>query len=204
MDVIIVGRGGGSLEDLWAFNEEVVARAIYASKVPVVSAVGHETDFTISDLVADLRAPTPSAAAELVLPDREGEERNLINLLIRARTGLKAPLESMRRRLATVERMLSPKIMLRGIEQYGMRLDELSSDLEHNIRRKLDSDVNRLKALQASLDGLDPTRVLGRGYSILRSSSGEVLSSVSKVNEGDEVSIVMRDGVLEAEVTRKG
>ena len=136
--------------------------------------------------------------------DREDEERNLINLLIRARTGLKAPLESMRRRLETMERAFSPKIMLREIEQHGMRLDELSSDLKHNIRRKLDSDANRLKAIQASLDELDPTRVLGRGYSILRSSSGDVLSSVSKVNEGDEVSIVMRDGVLEAEVTRKG
>lgn len=204
VDVMIVGRGGGSLEDLWAFNEEAVARAIFASKAPVVSAVGHETDLTISDLVADLRAPTPSAAAELVLPDREDEERNLMTLLVRAQMGLKAPLESMRRRLATIERAFSPRIVLSEIEQHGMRLDELSGDLEHHIRRRLDSDAGRLKALQASLDGLDPMRVLGRGYSILQSIDGSVLSSVGNVNEGDVVRIVMRDGVLEAEVTRKG
>jgi len=204
VDLIIVGRGGGSLEDLWAFNEEAVARAIYASKAPVVSAVGHETDLTISDLVADLRAPTPSAAAELVLPARDDEERNLRNLLLRAQMGLKAPLESMRRRLATMESAFAPKIMLREIEQHGMRLDELNGDLEHHVRRKLDSDASRLKAMRASLDGLDPMRVLGRGYSILQSIDGKVLGSVADVNEGEEVRIVMRDGVLEAEVTRKG
>ena len=114
-----------------------------------------------------------------------------MNLLVRAQMGLKAPLESMRRRLATIERTFSPRIVLSEIEQHGMRLDELSGDLEHHIRRKLDSDAGRLKALQASLDGLDPMRVLGRGYSILQSIDGSVLSSVGNVNEGDVVRIVI-------------
>jgi len=203
VDVIIVGRGGGSLEDLWAFNEEMVARAIYASKVPVVSAVGHEVDFTISDLVADLRAPTPSAAAELVLPDRVEERRNLVHLLARAQKGLSATLGRMRQRLMRTDRTLSPKTFLVDIQQHEVRLDELSGLLDIFVKKKVDLDAHRLDALRASLVGLDPMRVLDRGYCVIQSVGGGILNSVTKVNQGDEVRIVMRDGALKAQVTRK-
>jgi exodeoxyribonuclease VII large subunit len=203
VDVIIVGRGGGSLEDLWAFNEEVVARAIYASAAPIVSAVGHETDFTIADYVADLRAPTPSAAAELVLPNREEELRNLDSLLSRAQMGLRAPLDKMRRRLDRVEATLSTKAMRRWIEQNEMRLDELDTELEHSVRRRLDAETSRLNTLLASLDGMNPLRVLERGYCVLQSSNGKVIGSVCNVNVGEDVHVVLKDGGLDAEVKRK-
>lgn len=203
VDVIIVGRGGGSLEDLWAFNEEAVARAIYASKAPVVSAVGHETDFTIADFVADLRAPTPSAAAELVLPNREDEARNLIGLLNRAQMGLKTPLDRMRRRLDRVEATLSAKAMRRWMEQNEMQLDELDTRIGHSVQRLLETDAHRLNTLKASLQGLNPLRVLDRGYSVLQSADGKIISSIRLVSEGDVVRIVLKDGALDAKVMRK-
>lgn len=203
VDVIIVGRGGGSLEDLWAFNEEVVARAIYASKIPVVSAVGHEVDFTISDFVADLRAPTPSAAAELVLPDRTEEGRNLLHLLTQGRNGLSTILARMRQRSTRTEKVLSPERKLREIEMHQKRSDELGDLLEIFVRRMIERDVNRLRAAEASLVGLDPMRVLERGYCVLRKIEGGVLSSVKDVDQGDELRITMRDGEIGARVTRK-
>jgi exodeoxyribonuclease VII large subunit len=203
VDVIIVGRGGGSLEDLWSFNEEAVVRAIYASRVPVVSAVGHETDFTLSDYVADLRAPTPSAAAELVLPDRTEEKRNLANLFGRAQAGLASPLMKMRHRIAMTDSLLAPKRMTGRIEQAGMRLDDLSSHLDIHMRETIDSASNRFETLLASLEGLNPNRVLERGYCFVQSADGRLINSVGKAEVGEAVRIVMKDGALKAKVTEK-
>ncbi|HOO04764.1 MAG TPA: exodeoxyribonuclease VII large subunit, partial [Methanomassiliicoccales archaeon] len=167
VDVIIVGRGGGSLEDLWAFNEEVVARAIYASKAPVVSAVGHETDFTISDYVADVRAPTPSAAAELVLPERNEEEKSLYHLLALARGNLRSVLDRMRQRMERTDRILSKGNIEHGIRDRQMELDILSDELERLMERYLLDRRNKLESLQASLEGLNPINVLQRGYCLV-------------------------------------
>jgi exodeoxyribonuclease VII large subunit len=203
VDVMIVGRGGGSLEDLWCFNEEAVVRAIYASRVPVVSAIGHETDFTLSDYVADLRAPTPSAAAELVLPDRLEEGRNLASLLARAQTGLRTPLERMRHKMAMTDRMFTPKRINGQIEQYEMRLDDLSSHLDTSVRERIDSAAGRFDTLMASLEGLNPNRVLERGYCFVQSNDGELINSIGKVDVGQTVRIVMKDGALGAQITEK-
>jgi exodeoxyribonuclease VII large subunit len=203
VDVIIVGRGGGSLEDLWSFNEESVARAIYASKVPVVSAVGHETDLTIADLVADLRAPTPSAAAELVLPDRAEEDRNLAHLLTRAQRSLFGAVERMRRRFLSLDARWSPEDVLEYVNHQSVRLDEISIRIDMQINRILDARRHRLASLQASLDGLSPVRVLERGYCVLQSGDGSILSSVNSVDEGDDVRMVLKDGALEAAITKK-
>ncbi len=203
VDVIIAGRGGGSLEDLWSFNEEAVVRAIYASRVPVVSAVGHETDFTLSDYVADLRAPTPSAAAELVLPDRAEEKRTLANLFARAQAGLRSPLVKMRHRIEMTDSVLTPKRMTGRIEQSGMRLDDLSSHLDIHMRETIDSAVNRFETLMASLEGLNPSRVLERGYCFVQSADGKLINSVANANVGAAVRIVMRDGAVKAKVMEK-
>jgi exodeoxyribonuclease VII large subunit len=203
VDVIIVGRGGGSLEDLWSFNEEAVVRAIYASRVPVVSAVGHETDFTLSDFVADLRAPTPSAAAELVLPDRTDEKRNLESLFARAQTGLRSPLVRMRHRIAMTDSLLAAKRMTGRIEQAEMRLDDLSSHLDIHMRERIDAAANRFGTLLASLEGLNPNRVLERGYCFVQSQNGKLINSVDRAEVGETVRIVMKDGALKAKVTEK-
>ncbi|MCE5296028.1 MAG: exodeoxyribonuclease VII large subunit [Euryarchaeota archaeon] len=203
VDVIIVGRGGGSLEDLWAFNMETVARAIFSSKAPIVSAVGHETDFTISDYVADLRAPTPSAAAELVLPDRIGETANLASLLSRAKMGLMAPIERMKRRLSMTERPLSLRTMMSGIEQGSARLDELNMRMGHAIDVDIRTAAELLGQFDASLRGLNPRNVLQRGYCLLRSSDGRTLASKDDADVGEEVEVVMRDGALWTVITRK-
>jgi exodeoxyribonuclease VII large subunit len=203
VDVIIVGRGGGSLEDLWAFNEEAVARAIYASRVPVVSAVGHETDYTIADYVADVRAPTPSTAAELVLPDRQEQGGYLSGLLLRARVGLTAPVEKMRRRLERTDSVLSESAICRLLDDHGERLADAETDLLDAFRRRIQAESNRLATAEAALRGLDPRGVLERGYCIARSKSGGVVNSISSVRTGEEIEVIVRDGALKAVVKRK-
>jgi exodeoxyribonuclease VII large subunit len=200
VDIIIVGRGGGSLEDLWAFNEEVVARAIYASRVPVISAVGHETDTTIADFVADLRAPTPSAAAELVLRDRLMERKHVDGLMDRARAGLRTPVERMRAQLEKADAMISERAMRNWIEENAMRLDDIETDIHRSIRGLLDTDGHRLNAMRASLVGLNPLNVLERGYAVVQGTDGKVVSSVSGARKGDLVTITLKDGSLEAQV----
>jgi exodeoxyribonuclease VII large subunit len=203
VDVIIVGRGGGSLEDLWAFNEEVVARAIYASKAPVVSAVGHETDFTISDYVADVRAPTPSAAAELVLPERNEEEKSLYHLLALARGNLRSVLDRMRQRMERTDRILSKGNIEHGIRDRQMELDILSDELERLMERYLLDRRNKLESLQASLEGLNPINVLQRGYCLVQGPDGGLITSTAMVSPGDRIRVTVKDGTIEAEVSKK-
>jgi len=177
IDVLIVGRGGGSAEELWAFNDETVARAIRSSRIPVVSAVGHETDFTIADFVADVRAATPSAAAELVAPD--------IGVYLRQ-------LETERTRLIRSVRRL--------IDQRRQRVDELRRWLIQKTQTRLRTSRERVQRLAGVLSALDPQAVLGRGYAICRGPNGAILKDSQSVQTGDAVSVKLGRGAIGCEV----
>ena len=199
-DVLLVGRGGGSIEDLWAFNEEPVARAIAASNIPIVSCVGHETDWTIADFVADLRAPTPSAAAELAVPEKAA-------LLDRVAELRDAMLQSLRDRVEVLERRLGyaaahPLLQdpRRLWERRAQRVDELAARLPDAARRLLERFGLRLGATAGRLDAISPLKVLGRGYAIAK-SGGKVLTRASQVKKGDAVSVRLSEGEIQCEVT---
>lgn len=192
-DVLIVGRGGGSLEDLWAFNEEVVARAIYESDIPVVSAVGHETDFTIADFVADMRAPTPSAAAELCVPEYEAQSADVEDLgrklLLYARRCVdfeRAKLDSIRQHGAFV----SPRFAMDAAYD---ALERLGSDMRRGVTEDIRARRNALDAFMQKLDALAPERILERGFALVRTESGAV-GSIAELREGGRALVVMRDG----------
>ena len=200
VDVMIVGRGGGSIEDLWAFNEEIVARAIYASKVPIISAVGHETDFTIADLVADKRAPTPSAAAEIALPDKTSEIRHLDSVSVQLSRSLKFAVKVMRGSFNTLDAKLSPKRAEETVNLLIMNLDSVSESADNSVLRTLSDKKRDIETLTMRLDGLSPLSVLGRGYSFIRTSDGKTLTSVSELNKGMEIEVKLKDGSASAEV----
>ncbi len=200
-DVLIVGRGGGSAEDLWAFNEEIVARAVAESEIPVISAVGHETDFTICDFAADLRAPTPSAAAELAVPDCAEIAAAAVSGRLRARAAVDARLRTEKTRLQAVR---SRRVMANPQELVSLRrikTDALSARLDHTAGKRLDGEKSRLAAVCAKLDALSPMRVLARGYSITTLADGGTLSRIDQVKAGDTVKIRMLDGEIGASVT---
>ena len=244
-DVIIVGRGGGSLEDLWTFNEEAVARAIAGSKVPVISAVGHETDFTIADFVADLRAPTPSAAAELAVPNledlldqltqREQRLERVIHLVLARRQsrvhqlGVDRATGSLQRRLdragqrvddletrgrdilrrhfiarrALLERLdgrLRRQDLRLRLAEAKRRLNAAWQRAEHLMAVRLQSAGRRLAPLSASLGQLSPLRVLDRGYAIVESGEGHVLTDPAQVAAGDSIAVRLAKGRLRAVV----
>jgi exodeoxyribonuclease VII large subunit len=184
VDVIIVGRGGGSLEDLWAFNEEAVARAIFASRVPVISAVGHETDYTISDFVADLRAPTPSAAAEMVVESEESFRDHIDSLSTGIFRSLRQKIELLRAALREHSGLLEdPR---RRFEQYALRLDELTGRLATGLNHHIRRDRALLVSLAAGLDHLNPLGILSRGYSITKTVPGdEILKDASATRAGE-------------------
>ena len=198
-DVLIIGRGGGSLEDLWPFNEERVARAIYNSKIPIISAVGHETDFTIADFVADLRAPTPSAAAELAVPDIFELKQKIQNYQNRYRIALKKKLEVMKLRLEKVMKSRAFTDPKRKIIDDSILLDNLVKRLEKTIKDLQNSKTNKYKELIAKLDTLSPLKTLIRGYS-LTEKDGQIVKSVKQINKGDLISIRFTDGKKEAEI----
>ena len=200
-DVLIVGRGGGSIEDLWAFNEEMVARAVAASAIPVISAVGHETDFTICDFVADLRAPTPSAAAELAVPDRARLWSQVQMLHSRLTTGTRGVITNAEARL----KLLKDKRCLSAPQYYteeqAMRLDYLTRRFASAAQRQIGTADRRLAAAASKLDALSPLKVLGRGYGIGYTADGGVLDSVTRVAAGDTVSFRLADGTVDCAVT---
>lgn len=189
-DVIIAGRGGGSIEDLWAFNEEIVARAIYASEIPVISAVGHETDFTIADFVADLRAPTPSAAAEIAVPSRTELVGRIAVDKSRIVNAFKKRIEAERKTLEG----LKPKNPRERIEDSLLQLDNLEIQAEKSFRIRLISARERLSAVVAKLDALSPLKVLARGYAIAMDEEGNVIKSAKKLKTGTEFDLKMTDG----------
>ena len=193
--VLIVGRGGGSLEDLWAFNEEVVARAMYASKIPIISAVGHEIDFSIADFVADLRAPTPSAAAELVVRDRTELLEDIGNLCYTMRGALEEQLSRLRERTSSVMTSYSfnrPKDLVR---EFSQRVDELERSLDISFAHGTQRVHQKYNSLQQQLQALNPSGVLKRGYAIIR-KTGRIVSSANVLNVGDNADIQFHDGTV--------
>ena len=199
VDVLIVGRGGGSLEDLWAFNEEVVARAIDACPVPVVSGVGHETDFTIADFIADVRAPTPTAAASMASPDREALRDSVAALRRRLARDLRRQLETRAQRLdGLARRLLTPA---QRIERQQRELAALARRMANATRRGLAEGTRHLAAVRNALTHLDPTRVLGRGYSIVRGPDGHVRRTSTGLIPGDALDITFAEGGAAAKVT---
>ena len=199
-DVLLVGRGGGSIEDLWAFNEEAVARAIAESKIPVVSCVGHETDWTIADFVADLRAPTPSAAAELAVPEKEAVADLIAELRDSMHQSLRDRLETLEARLKYAAAHPFLQDPRRLWEQRVQRVDELSARLPGALRLAVERLEMRLRLSAGKLDAISPLKVLGRGYAIA-SSGGKVLLRSSQVKEGDVVSVRLSEGEINCEVT---
>lgn len=201
-DVLIVARGGGSLEDLWPFNEEIVARAIYASEIPIISAVGHETDFTISDFVADLRAPTPSAAAELAVPDIaelqlkiEGYQNRYKQALIR-----KVQLMKLRYEKCMQSRVFTQP--LQKINEQYMIIDMKIKTMEHSILQKLQIEKANFQKLVLQLDTLSPLKTLARGYGIVY-KQGDRVKSITDLKEKDEISIRLQDGEAKATIIEK-
>ena len=203
-DVIITGRGGGSIEDLWAFNDERVARAIYDSEIPVISAVGHEPDVTISDFVADRRASTPSNAAEIAVPDMTELLRGLENThnrILQAELNLLEQKDQRLRYLAQKRAMTDPTAFLQDKKLY---LDYIQQRLGGAARQTLETDSRRFAQLTAKLDAMSPLKVLGRGYAMVQNENGTVLRSAEQVNVGDQVSVHLAEGTLCCTVNEKG
>ena len=200
VDVIIVGRGGGSIEDLWAFNEEIVARAIFECRTPVISAVGHETDFTIADFVADLRAPTPSAAAELAVNDYRSVVESVSVYRQRMYRAMSTRLDFYRSRLANFSTKfgyLSPEYRLREQRQ---RLADVESSLQNAMEGKLKENRHRLSLYVERFTGLSPLRKLNQGFSYVADQEKRTLTSVKQVKNGDTIYISVTDGTIEAQV----
>ena len=198
-DVIIVARGGGSLEDLWPFNEEIVARAIYDSELPVISAVGHETDFTIADFVADLRAPTPSAAAELAVPNIADIKLKLEGYNNRYKLALKKKVEFMRLRYEKCMNSRVFKEPLQKINEKYILIDMKVKTMQNSISNIYNSKKTNMIKHIAKLDALSPLKTLTRGYSIVQ-SNGKIVKSVSQIKKDDEVDIRLIDGKAKAKV----
>ena len=196
-DVIILARGGGSLEELWPFNEEAVARAIYASRIPVVSGVGHETDLTIADLVADLRAPTPSAAAELAVPDGGALRQELDELIERFRRALTHQQEAQRRSVAEMARRLAAG--LPDLTTWRRRVDDLARGVQQIMAAGMNLTQLQVASLEQRLQALDPQATLERGYSVVqRADTGEVVRSTKQVGPGAGLNITVSDGRIPA------
>lgn len=200
VDLLVVGRGGGSREDLWAFNEEPAVRAIARCPVPVISAVGHETDVTLSDLVADLRAPTPSAAAEAAVPDRLAVAQSLDGFAVQLVRGLRKQVESRRLRVVRVRHRLE-RAGWGIIAPRRQRLDRLGVALPVAMERRIGTQRERIGRLTAQMDALSPLGTLSRGYTIARAPTGQVLRSVADFAQEQPFSLHLPDGRIEA-VTR--
>lgn len=200
-DVIIIGRGGGSIEDLWAFNDENLAKTVCASEIPVISAVGHETDFTICDFAADLRAPTPSAAAELAVPDTAELKHKINNIISRESAVLLQMLSAKRETLARYEKS-------RHLSSPGHMIDDRRMALVLSSERLMTSaaHVNEIKkhalsALSGKLEALSPLAVLSRGYGVVSSEEGKVIKEIADVSVGDKITVKVRDGEIYAGVS---
>ena len=198
-DVLILARGGGSLEDLWPFNEEIVAHAIYNSKLPIISAVGHETDFSISDFVADLRAPTPSAAAELAVPDIYEIKQKINVYQNRLRMSLVKKVEIMKLRYEKCMNSRVFKEPTRNINDNYLRIDNYIKRLENTIKIKQKEEKTKYIELVSKLDTLSPLKTLTRGYSIIESDN-KIINSYKKLSTGDKVKLKFYDGQKDAEI----
>jgi exodeoxyribonuclease VII large subunit len=202
VDVLIVGRGGGSLEDLWAFNEEIVARAIFDSRIPVISAVGHQVDFTISDFVADVRAATPSAAAELVVPDRLEIAAGIQAVARNIGRAIGQNLDRLTLELDKLSHHYALRQPMSLVDQKTQLVDELARRLESESVHYLEALNQRMSSIYSHLNALNPTAVLRRGYAIVESALG-IVSSVRNIDAGERATIRLHDGTLDTQITGK-
>ncbi len=200
IDVMIVGRGGGSIEDLWSFNEEIVARAIYNSHIPIISAVGHEIDFTIADFVADMRAPTPSAAAEIAVPSQIELKEKFNNVYNRLYSQASRVLERGKLQIRNCTERPAFKNPLLKIGEERIYLDRVYHDLETTVDRIFDEKKQQLKISVSKLDGLSPLGALARGFSVAKDSENKVIKSVKQVEKNDKIEITVEDGKILASV----
>ena len=198
-DVLILARGGGSLEDLWPFNEEIVAQAIYNSELPIISAIGHETDFSISDFVADLRAPTPSAAAELAVPDIYEIKQKINTYQNRLRLALVQKVNLMKLRYEKCMSSIVFREPLRIINENYIKIDSYIKNLENLIKAKHKSEKTKYVELVSKLDTLSPLKTLTRGYSLIEKNN-KIIKSVKDIEKGDKINIKLSDGEAEAEI----
>ena len=198
VDVIIIARGGGSFEDLFGFNDEALARQVYASQIPVISAVGHETDFTICDFVSDLRAPTPSAAAELVYPEYSEIVNRIITDKKRTIIAIKNYIDRKRQYVEKLKAAKLEKVPLDKINRYRIIIDNLLSKSESSIKYKVEKYRTRCIKSISKIDALSPLKTLTRGYSVTENSDGKVIKSISDVNKDENIKIKLIDGKIEA------
>ena len=199
IDVLIVARGGGSLEDLWAFNEEIVARAIFESKIPVISAVGHEIDFTIADFVSDLRAPTPSAAAELAVVDKSEIVEIVRNFCYNSQQVVSSKLFLEKERIGAMLRSHTFNRPLDLVRQYSQRLDEIGRSLSHSLTYHFRLIRERVASLDKRITSLNPDLVLERGYAIV-ARGDEAIGRANALSQADQIQIKFHDGIIPAEV----
>lgn len=198
-DVLIVGRGGGSIEDLWAFNEEIVARAVFASEIPVISAVGHETDYTICDFVADLRAPTPSAAAECAVPDIYELKSNLVSLSQHIYSLTRNNVNIERNKLLSLEKSLVLRDPVTNINEQRKELVYLTEKLSSLTNSVLDVNKSKISALAGKLDVLSPLSVISRGYALVEKNNKPV-TKVTELKTDDVISVKLSDGLIQAKI----
>ncbi len=199
-DVLILARGGGSLEDLWPFNEEIVARAIYDSQIPIISSVGHETDFTIADFVADLRAPTPSAAAELAVPEIDEIYEKIREYQRRYKLDLKKKIELMKLRYEKCIKSKSFSEPLQKINERYIKIDILNQKLYLSISKKIGNSKNEAVSLISKLDALSPLKTLTRGYCIATTNNGKIVNSVKNIEKNDIINLKFKDGDKNAKI----
>jgi exodeoxyribonuclease VII large subunit len=201
-DVILLARGGGSLEDLWAFNDERVVRAIVASQAPVITGVGHETDFTLADFAADLRAPTPTGAAVLATPDKADLRAGLVSLAERLDAEFEAVFEDRQIRLDEMERRLRRASPLWQIQNGRQHLDDLSTRSQLALAHRLQLQGARVDGLCSRLNTLNPLAVLDRGFAVVSRPDGSLVRSIAQVKPGDGIQVQVADGKFGAEVTQ--
>ena len=202
IDLLIVGRGGGSIEDLWAFNEEVVARAIFASNIPIVSAVGHETDVTIADLVADHRAPTPSAAVENIVPDQEELRQQLAAVRYSLVRSIAGRIDAVRTKLENIQSRIPATHRIDAINRLRQTIDQLDIRGQRAAVQQLSGKRRSWQVAAARLDTLSPLATLARGYSICKDSSGKTVTEASQVHVGEEVHLRLSRGQLACRVLK--
>ena len=200
-DLLIVGRGGGSIEDLWAFNDERVAYAIYESRIPIISAVGHEPDVTISDFVADLRAATPSNAAELAVPDQDALRQQLDSMAVGMATAMNRQLKAARQHLDVLSGSPALRSPTGYLDQKRRNLELLKNRLISAENQSIARNNQKFIALTAKLDAMSPLKVLTRGYAVAENSDGEILRSVKQAEAGETITVSLSDGSLTAKVT---
>ncbi len=202
-DLLIVGRGGGSMEDLWAFNDEQVAHAIYRSKIPIISAVGHEPDVTIADYVADLRAATPSNGAELAVPDQDALRQNLDSIAAAMAASLGRQIKGAQQHLSVLAQSGALRSPTGYLEQRGKNLELLLSRMTAAQNQQITRKKQRYIAAVSKLDAMSPLKVLSRGYAMAQTEQGEVIRSIRQVEPGDHIRVSLSDGILSAAVLEK-